>query len=95
MLDFPNFDQTRSLMIVRESCIGRRGSGSWPVAHPYLHGHQGIEGAYEAMRYGYVDETYAKEHHVHWYEDVKSGKVRTETAEGKPEAPQVLHGAGS
>jgi formate dehydrogenase subunit gamma len=27
------------------------------------------------MRYGYVDETWAKEHHEYWYNDVMSGKV--------------------
>jgi formate dehydrogenase subunit gamma len=27
------------------------------------------------MREGYVDETWAKEHHELWYNDVKSGKI--------------------
>jgi formate dehydrogenase subunit gamma len=26
------------------------------------------------MRHGYTDETWAKEHHLYWYEDVKSGR---------------------
>jgi formate dehydrogenase subunit gamma len=34
-----------------------------------------MKGAFEAMRYGYVDETWAKEHHEYWYNDVVSGKV--------------------
>ncbi|MCC7325339.1 MAG: formate dehydrogenase subunit gamma, partial [Burkholderiales bacterium] len=34
----------------------------------------GLEGAYAAMRTGYVDESWAKEHHEYWYNDVKSGK---------------------
>jgi formate dehydrogenase subunit gamma len=42
--------------------------------HIYL-GTVGMRGAYTAMRRGYVDETWAKEHHAYWYEDVKSGKV--------------------
>ena len=29
------------------------------------------------MRTGYVDETWAKEHHLYWYNDVKAGKVPT------------------
>jgi formate dehydrogenase subunit gamma len=33
------------------------------------------EGAMEGMRTGYVDETWAREHHELWYDDVKSGKV--------------------
>jgi formate dehydrogenase subunit gamma len=32
----------------------------------------GLEGAYGAMRTGYVDETWAKEHHLYWYEDMKA-----------------------
>jgi formate dehydrogenase subunit gamma len=27
------------------------------------------------MKTGYVDETWAKEHHELWYEDVKAGRV--------------------
>jgi cytochrome b subunit of formate dehydrogenase len=33
----------------------------------------GTEGAYQAMKTGYVDETWANEHHALWYEEVKSG----------------------
>jgi formate dehydrogenase subunit gamma len=32
----------------------------------------GLEGSYQAMRSGYVDETWAKEHHQYWYEEMKS-----------------------
>src|SRR5205814_9431438 len=48
----------------------------------------GLDGAYEAMRTGYVDETWAREHHEYWYNDVKSGKVKAGTAMGQPGAPQ-------
>ncbi|MGH8740714.1 MAG: formate dehydrogenase subunit gamma, partial [Burkholderiales bacterium] len=41
--------------------------------HIYL-GTIGLEGSYGAMRTGYVDEAWAKEHHEYWYNDVKSGK---------------------
>jgi len=37
-----------------------------------------MKGAYDAMRTGYVDETWAKEHHEYWYNDVKSGRVAGE-----------------
>jgi formate dehydrogenase subunit gamma len=47
------------------------------LGHIYL-GTIGMRGAYKAMRTGYVDETWAKEHHEYWYEDVKSGKVPAE-----------------
>jgi len=44
------------------------------LAHAYL-GSVGMDGAYEGMRHGYVDEAWAKEHHEYWYDDVKSGKI--------------------
>lgn len=44
------------------------------MGHIYL-GTIGTEGALDGMRTGYVDETWAKEHHELWYDDVKSGKV--------------------
>ena len=52
------------------------------LGHIYL-GTVGMEGAYAAMRHGYVDDTWAKEHHQLWYDDVVSGKVpRVRTPEG-------------
>jgi formate dehydrogenase subunit gamma len=44
------------------------------LGHIYL-GTLGMRGAYRAMRTGYVDETWAKEHHQYWYEDVQAGKI--------------------
>lgn len=44
------------------------------LGHIYL-GTIGMQGAFSAMRTGYVDESWAKEHHAYWYEDVKSGKI--------------------
>jgi formate dehydrogenase subunit gamma len=35
----------------------------------------GVEGAYGNMRRGYTDETWAKEHHEIWYNEMKSGKT--------------------
>lgn len=52
------------------------------MGHIYL-GTVGMEGAYKAMKTGYVDDTWAKEHHDAWYEDIQSGKVpRVRTQEG-------------
>ena len=42
--------------------------------HIYI-GTIGMKGAYAAMRTGYVDEGWAKEHHELWYLDVKAGKI--------------------
>jgi formate dehydrogenase subunit gamma len=75
VLLFPNFDQTRATM-----------QDAWSVhaiaailyivaalGHIYM-GTIGVEGAYQNMREGVTDETWAKEHHSIWYEEVKSGK---------------------
>jgi formate dehydrogenase subunit gamma len=51
-------------------------------AHIYI-GTIGMEGAYEAMRTGYVDDTWAKEHHDLWYAKVESGEIaRIRTQDG-------------
>jgi formate dehydrogenase subunit gamma len=42
--------------------------------HIYL-GTVGVRGSYAAMRHGYVDEAWAREHHGYWYDDVRSGKI--------------------
>lgn len=44
------------------------------MGHIYM-GTLGMKGAYSAMRTGYVDEGWAKEHHELWYDDVKAGKI--------------------
>ena len=50
------------------------------MGHIYL-GTIGTEGTYEGMKTGYVDESWAKEHHELWLEDVKSGKIPRERAD--------------
>ena len=44
------------------------------LGHIYI-GTIGMEGAYDAMRTGYVDETWAKEHHELWHADIQAGKI--------------------
>lgn len=44
------------------------------IGHIYM-GTVGMAGAYDAMKTGYVDETWAKEHHELWYQDIKAGKI--------------------
>ena len=44
------------------------------LGHIYL-GTIGMQGAYKAMRTGYVDEAWAKEHHAYWYDDVRAGRI--------------------
>ncbi len=76
ILDFANFNQTRWTMQV--SNLLHLGAALLATAmaafHIYL-GTLGMRGAYEAMRYGYVDEAWAKEHHEYWYNDVAAGKI--------------------
>jgi len=94
ILDFPNFDQTRSTMQLTNMIhMGTALLGiSIAAFHIYL-GTVGVKGAYEAMRYGYVDETWAKEHHALWYEEVKSGKAREPFEQPPVEAAQRVQAA--
>ncbi len=73
ILDFPNFGQTRAAMQIANIT---HGAGALlfiaaSLGHIYM-GTIGTEGAYNAMRTGYVDETWAREHHELWFNDVKS-----------------------
>ena len=52
-----------------------------------------MDGAWEAMRYGYVDETWAKEHHEYWYNDVMAGKEPRGTPPRPDQVPPVRHRA--
>jgi formate dehydrogenase subunit gamma len=75
ILLFPNFDQTRAVM--QDAWIWHAAAALLYIAislgHIYM-GTIGVEGAYGNMRTGYADETWAKEHHQYWYEEMKSGK---------------------
>ncbi len=44
------------------------------LAHIYL-GTIGMKGAYGAMRTGYVDEAWGREHHALWMDDIRAGKI--------------------
>ncbi|MEY3871811.1 MAG: hypothetical protein RLZZ296_806 [Pseudomonadota bacterium] len=56
------------------------------LGHIYI-GTIGMQGAYQGMRTGYVDETWAREHHEYWYDDIKAGKIPTQRT--LPAAPVV------
>lgn len=51
------------------------------IGHIYM-GTVGMQGAYKAMKTGYVDETWAKEHHELWYDDIKAGKIPAQRTPG-------------
>ena len=54
------------------------------LAHIYI-GTLGMEGAYKAMKTGYVDDAWAKEHHDLWYADIESGKIPRVRSSDAPE----------
>lgn len=58
------------------------------IGHIYM-GTVGTEGAYRAMKTGYVDETWAREHHQLWYEDIQAGRIPAERSApaAQPVAP--------
>ena len=75
ILDFPNWNQTREVMqisnIIHVMAAVLFIAGG--LAHAYM-GTLGVEGAYRAMREGYVDEAWARQHHRLWYEEVRQGR---------------------
>lgn len=75
VLDFPNFDQGRHVLQVANLVhgIGALLFIAAAFGHIYM-GTIGAEGALQAMRTGMVDETWAKEHHQLWYEEMKGKK---------------------
>ena len=90
ILNFPNFDQVRAVMIQANiiHAIAAVLVIAAALGHIYM-GTIGVTGAYDSMRTGYVDETWAKEHHEYWYNEVKAGKV----AAGAGAPPVMRHGA--
>jgi len=61
------------------------------MGHIYI-GTIGMKGAYRAMRTGYVDEGWAREHHELWHDDIRAGKIpaqRSTPAEAPPVAAQT------
>ena len=64
------------------------------LGHIYM-GTIGMRGAYSAMREGYVDETWAKEHHELWYDDIKAGKIPAQRSTPTAAAPSATSEAAS
>jgi formate dehydrogenase subunit gamma len=53
------------------------------IGHIYM-GTIGVKGAYKAMRTGWVDEAWAREHHELWYKDIKDGKIPARRSSAAP-----------
>ena len=75
VLDFPNFGQVRADMQLANivHAVAAIVMLLLSFGHIYM-GTIGVHGAYDSMKTGYVDETWAREHHEHWFNDVKAGK---------------------
>jgi formate dehydrogenase subunit gamma len=71
-LNFPNFAQGRGAMQLANiiHVIATVVLMAMAAGHIYL-GTIGQEGALDGMKTGYVDESWAKEHHEDWYDEVR------------------------
>ncbi len=89
VMDFPNFGLARDTMqwanIIH--AIGALGLTAVALGHIYI-GTIGTEGSIEGMTTGYVDETWAKEHHNLWYEEVKDQAIPEADLAAQREAPR-------
>lgn len=86
----PGFESLRSEMQIAQMIHAV--VAFWMMAlilgHIYM-GTVGVRGAYKAMKTGYVDESWAKEHHELWYEDIKSGKIPAQRSQPLPPSQTV------
>lgn len=93
ILDFPNFGQSRETMQI--TLILHAAGALVLIAASFGHiyiGTAGTEGAFEGMKTGYVDETWAKQHHDLWYEAVKDQAIsEEELAALKSGQPQPMN----
>jgi formate dehydrogenase subunit gamma len=88
VLVFPNFGQLRATMQLANvvHMVAAYLAIALACVHIYI-GTIGVAGAYRAMRYGYVDASWAEHHHVRWYEDVVAGRAREKFVGPPPAAP--------
>ena len=91
VLLFPNFDQVRQTMQVANvvHVVAAYVGIALACVHIYL-GTIGMTGAYRAMRDGYVDESWAKHHHLWWYEDIVAGRSSDHFVDPASIPPEVL-----
>lgn len=78
IMDFPIFGQTRGVMQVANILHGISSLGLLAVAFGHIYiGTVGTEGVFEGMATGYVDESWAKQHHKLWYETLEEENTPT------------------
>jgi formate dehydrogenase subunit gamma len=90
VLDFVNFGQTR--YIVQWANYLHLGGATLFIAAAMGHIYMGIwgtPGAYSGMRYGTVDEEWARTHHEYWYSELahhsRPAPPRTDTSSTQPQ----------
>ncbi len=90
ILVFPNFNQTRATMQVANvvHMVAAYLAIALACVHIYL-GTIGMDGAYRAMRDGYVDESWAQHHHALWYQEVVAGTAREKFVQPQAGPPAV------
>ncbi len=83
ILNFPNFQQGRELMQWSHlfHTITAVGVTAFFFVHLYL-ATIGVEGAFESMVDGHVDENWAKQHHDLWYREAKDSAVDAASVRG-------------
>ena len=76
VLLLPVYNQTRDVLAIADivHLSGALAFVGASFGHIYI-GTLGMRGAYRSMREGVVDQTWAKEHHPYWYEDLKAGRA--------------------
>jgi formate dehydrogenase subunit gamma len=92
VLLFPNFEQLRSTMQTANVVHGIAAVVfiAMSLGHIYV-GTIGMEGAYQGMRTGYVDASWAKEHHALWYEEMQTAQQKHTTGTTQTNVPQAQH----
>jgi formate dehydrogenase subunit gamma len=64
------------------------------VGHIYM-GTLGVKGALGAMKTGWVDEAWAREHHELWYNDIQAGRLPAQRSAAAPPLPTAGHTANA
>ena len=84
IMDFPLFGQSRELMQIANIIHGL--SSLMLIAASFGHiyiGTLGTEGALEGMTTGYVDESWVKQHHKLWYDELNEKPIQSTTYKKK------------
>lgn len=79
IMDFPLFDQTREVMQIANIIHGFASLALFAGAFGHIYiGTIGTEGVLEGMTSGYVDESWAKQHHKLWCEEMENTSEMTQ-----------------